>query len=467
MKQENLQEKISALETDLAAGRIQSRLLQEFVTWADQGEDPEILRSVLQSTLAAAANLAGAQKGSLFLLDEQGRVTDSILSRQDVSEAQRRKLIGKVFDKGLAGWVNRHREIGLIRDTEEDDRWLTLPDQPYSVRSALAVPIASRGNRLLAILILLHAKAKRFDEQTARMMKSTAAQISVVLENVQLYARLEASMKDLDKAKTAAESYSRALDRELQKGRKIQDDFLPDVIPQPEGWHICAHFDPALQVSGDFYDVFALPEGHVALVIADVCDKGVGSALFMALFRSLMRIFSGHTLVSGGGTGREWSPDLALDAVAQANDYILDNHGEEGMFATMFFGVLNPETGTLRYINAGHEPPFVVRDRRVDRLLKASGPSVGLMPGIAYRKNKTVFEKGDIFFGYTDGVSEAMSPDGELFTKARLEALAAGPTDDAVMMMQEIRDGLARHVAGAPQSDDITILIAGRLPDIL
>lgn len=465
MNQKNLQERVSALEMDLEVSRIQSRLLQEFVTWADQGEDQELLRSVLQSTLDAVANLAGAQKGSLFLLDEAGRVADSILTRKDASEEQRRKLVGTVFDKGLAGWVNRHREIGLIRDTKEDDRWLTLPNQPYAVRSALAVPIASRGHRLLAILILMHAKAERFDDHTAEMMKNTGTQISVVLENVQLYARLEESMKALDKAKTAAEKYSRALDRELQKGRKIQDDFLPNAMPELKGWYICAHFDPALQVSGDFYDAFGLPDGHVALVIADVCDKGVGSALFMALFRSMMRIFSGHTQSAGRDADRKWSPELALDAVSQANDYILDNHGEEGMFATMFFGVLNPETGRLRYINAGHEPPFVIRGQQVDRMLKACGPSVGLMPGIDYRKEETIIEKGDIFFGYTDGVSEAMSPGGNLFTKERLEKLAAGSGGDAVTMMQDIRDGLSRHVAGAPQSDDITILIAGRLPD--
>jgi sigma-B regulation protein RsbU (phosphoserine phosphatase) len=170
-----------------------------------------MLNKILQKTLEVFAGLTGAEKGSLFFLDRNGVVIDSILTRSDATPEQRTQLIGRVLDKGLAGWVRRHREVGLIMDTKEDDRWLDLPDQPYSVRSALAVPIL-RDDKLLGLLTLLHAQTGHFSEETAELMKMIAGQIAIAIENARLYAKLS--------------TYSRALNAELEKGKKIQRDFL-------------------------------------------------------------------------------------------------------------------------------------------------------------------------------------------------------------------------------------------------
>jgi sigma-B regulation protein RsbU (phosphoserine phosphatase) len=451
MPDSELREKVARLEAELAAARIQRRLMETFVSGASSGEDRELLDTLLQTTLDAASDLCGAEKGSLFLLDESGAVMDSILTRREASADQRKRLIGTVFDKGLAGWVNRHHKVGLIRDTRRDDRWLTLPNQPYSVLSALAVPVLSRRSGLLAILILLHSEENRFDGRTAELMQATAYQIAVVLENVHLYTRLEETLE-------RAEAYSKALDRELDKGRKIQQDFLPDHIPQPDGWSVAAFFQPALQVSGDFYDAFTLPGGYLGLVIADVCDKGVGSALFMALFRSLIRIYSGHLLPDTAATG--WSPAQALEAVPLTNDYIAETHGEEGMFATLFFGVLDPRTGTLDHINAGHEPPFLLRNDGGIVPIRAGGPSVGIMPDVPYRKERVTLGPGDMLLGYTDGVSEALDTGENLFTKHRLEGILrerSGGTD-AAELIESIMQQLRNHMEGASQADDITMI---------
>ena len=243
-------------------------------------------------------DLTGAEKGSLFLLDRNGVVIESILTRADTTPEQRSQLIGNVLDKGLAGWVRRHRRVGLIQDTHTDDRWLDLPDQPYAVRSVLAVPIL-RDDKLLGILTLLHAQTGHFSEETAELMEMTAGQIALALENARLYAKLEKSYHSLEQAKIKVDNYSRALNAELEKGKKIQRDFLPTDIPRVPGWEIGTCFHPARQVSGDFYDAFMLPGDYIGLVIADVCDKGVGSALYMALFRSLMRVFSGKISLGG------------------------------------------------------------------------------------------------------------------------------------------------------------------------
>jgi sigma-B regulation protein RsbU (phosphoserine phosphatase) len=142
-----------------------------------------------------------------------------------------------------------------------------------------------------------------------------------------------------------------------------------------------------------------LPDGNVGLVIADVCDKGVGSALYMALFRSLIRVFAEQAIycTAPGLTQISSSPDntetlsssandqmARLGAVSSTNNYIANLHGRECMYATLFFGVLNPSTGVLSYINGGHEPLYVINAGRIKNRLKPTGPAVGLMPDIAF-----------------------------------------------------------------------------------
>jgi sigma-B regulation protein RsbU (phosphoserine phosphatase) len=451
-----LQKELAQLQSEKAALQVQSKLLENFVSLARSAGKEEKLISILQQTLEVFVDLTGAEKGSLFLLDRNGAVVESILTRADATPKQRSQLIGRVLDKGLAGWVRRNRRAGLVEDTQSDDRWLDLPDQPYSVRSALAVPIL-RDEKILGLLTLLHARAGHFSEQTAELLKMTAGQIAIALENARLYSRLE--------------NYSKALDAELEKGKKIQRDFLPADIPSIPGWEIDACFHPARQVSGDFYDVFMLPGNYLGLVIADVCDKGVGSALYMALFRSLIRVFSGQISLGGWSLAkpskdREGSSEADLNRMLQAvpltNDYISEEHGKEVMFATMFFGVLNPATRDLAFINGGHEPPCITGRSGIKRTLKANGPVVGIITGAEYQIQRAHLQLGDSLIGYTDGVTEALSPQNALFTKERLLSLIEAPVSSASNLIERIKTDLFRHIDNAPQFDDITMIAVHR-----
>ena len=145
----------------------------------------------------------------------------------------------------------------------------------------------------MGIITLQHSKAYQFNRETIELMQATADQIALVLENMRLYTKLEDSYRALNKAKHKVDAYSNLLHNELTKGREIQKDFFPDQPPQIPGWRFETFFKPAMQLSGDFFDIFYIDERHIGIVIADVCDKGVGAALYMALFRSLVRIFSG------------------------------------------------------------------------------------------------------------------------------------------------------------------------------
>ncbi|MGD2188110.1 MAG: SpoIIE family protein phosphatase, partial [Desulfobacterales bacterium] len=452
-----LKAELDRLKREKAALKAQSELLEKFVSLARSPGKDKTLIKILQKTLEVFAELTGAEKGSLFLLDRNGVVIESILTRIDATPEQRSQLIGHVLDKGLAGWVRRHREVGLISDTKTDDRWLHLKDQPYTARSALAVPIL-RGEKLLGLLTLLHAQPGHFAKEAAELMKITAGQIAIALENARLYAKLEKSFHNLERAKAKVDDYSNALNAELEKGKKIQRDFLPADIPQIPGWEIDTCFHPARQVSGDFYDAFVLPGNYVGLVIADVCDKGVGSALYMALFRSLIRVFSGQISLGGWSattsgktkeTASESDLSRMLQAVSLTNDYIAEEHGHEVMFATLFFGVLNPATGDLLFINGGHEPPFIIGQSKIKATLTSHGPVVGIISGAEFKIQHAQLEPGDILIGYTDGVTEALSPQETLFTKERFLSVIEQPVSSASDLIERIKTQLFRHIDNA------------------
>jgi len=470
MELKALRKELDQLKSEKAAFQAQSKLLENFVSLARSPGKSEKLISILQKTLEVFVELTGAEKGSLFLLDRNGVVIESILTRAEATPEQRSQLIGRVLTEGLVGWVRRHRQVGLIQDTRTDNRWLDLPDQPYSVRSALAVPIL-RDEKLMGLLTLLHAQPGHFSQETAELIQMTAGQIAIALENARLYAKLEKSYHSLEKAKAEVENFSKALNAELEKGKKIQRDFLPNVIPQIPGWEISTCFYPARQVSGDFYDAFVLPGDYIGVVIADVCDKGVGSALYMALFRSLMRVFSGQITLgrwsafpSGQKTKGAADVDLfrMLQAVSLTNDYISAEHGRDSMFATLFFGVINLTTGKFSYINAGHEPPFIIGQSGIKETLKTAGPVVGIITGAEFEIHQSYLEPGDILIGYTDGVTEALSPQETLFSKEKFLTLLQRPASSATELIQRIQNDLFQHINNAPQFDDITMIAVHR-----
>ncbi|WP_353932771.1 GAF domain-containing SpoIIE family protein phosphatase [Okeanomitos corallinicola TIOX110] len=461
---EALRKEVAELRNEEAAFKAQSQLLEKLASMGRSSKEGEVLKAALQTTLDVATTQTSSEKGSLFLLEPSGRVADAILSQEELVLEKRRNLIGNVLDKGLAGWVVRNRQIGLIIDTDQDDRWLTFPDQPYNVRSALAVPII-RGEELLGIITLLHSQPGHFTQEIANLMLLTADQMALVLENVRLYSKLE--------------KYSQALDAELEKGRQIQIDFLPYELLQLPNWEIAACFHPARQVAGDFYDTFELPNNQIGLVIADVCDKGVGAALFMALMRSLVRVFSSETQLRGfasqileenqpvnGWLCETTSINLAhlnaLQAITRTNEYVAKNHWQMSMFATMFFGVLDPETGILTYINGGHESLFILNQSGIKKVMKSTGPAVGMMPGSKFKIEQVQMELGDILIGYTDGVTEGKSPEGKLFTDKRLHDVMNLPFSSACDLLTSIKSKLFDFMADAPQFDDITMLCVRR-----
>ncbi|KAB8192728.1 SpoIIE family protein phosphatase [Nonomuraea phyllanthi] len=284
----------------------------------------------------------------------------------------------------------------------------------------------------------------------------------------------------------AALASLREYERELRIARDIQAGFLPESLPRLDGWEIAASFRPARQVAGDFYDVFTIVNGRrLALVVADVCDKGVGAALFMALIRTLLRHTAEHTgYVQDVGDDAAASLDRALDgpmgesalpllslgagpliqAVVGTNRYMARNHLKQAYFATMFFGVLDPCSGDLVYINGGHNPPIVVRADGRQTLLPPTGPAVGILADSSYTLGHVQLGPGDALFAYTDGVVEARNAAHGLFGTPRLQEVLGASGAHAEGLLAAVDGAVRTFVGAAEQSDDITTLALTRNP---
>jgi len=273
---------------------------------------------------------------------------------------------------------------------------------------------------------------------------------------VVLKARVTATLEK-KRLEDAERHHARELERELEIGRQIQKDFLPEALPRPEGWEIAAAFHPARQVGGDFYDAFDLEDGRVAIAVGDVCDKGVGAALFMALFRSLIR---SHAELHGSGTP---AVPAARSIVALTNDYIARTHGRSNMFATIFFAILDPRTGDLAWVNGGHEPPILRRAGGAVERLMPTGPAVGAMPDMEFEARTARLAPGDVLVAITDGVTEARSPAGKLYGEDGLLGLLEAAPAAAAALLERIVASVRAHEAGSEPVDDLTLLAVKRV----
>lgn len=254
--------------------------------------------------------------------------------------------------------------------------------------------------------------------------------------------------------------------REFAIAQEIQAGFLPENLPVVPGWELGVRFKSVQQVGGDFYDVFPLPGDRLGLVVADVCDKGVGAAIFMALTRTLLRVMAQQVALSlpKPADTTEIPPEVAatLQAVSLTNEYLLANHLRSNMFATLFFGVLETTTGILYYVNGGHDAPIQLGAAGIQARLKRSGHPVGTLPDAQYNVQQTQLKPGETLFIYTDGIPDARNTERKRFTEQRLLALltemALTNQLAAETLLERVLSAVEKHAEGAEDFDDITAL---------
>ncbi|MEI7772383.1 MAG: SpoIIE family protein phosphatase [Chloroflexales bacterium] len=254
------------------------------------------------------------------------------------------------------------------------------------------------------------------------------------------------------------------IEQELAVARQIQESFLPRALPQPAGWQVSAYSRGAQAVGGDFYDCIELSDGRLGLVVADACGKGVVAALFVALSRSLLRAASLAPWIFQGGMVLD-PESILTGALWLVNDYICREHAESNMFITLFYAVLDPRSGALAYVNAGHNPPLQVDGPGLHiRELQEGTLPIGIVASQEFTVQHAHIAPGERIILFTDGITEAMNAAGEPFNDDRLHAVlragAAHASQDLVTLVIQQVDAYA---AGEPQADDMTLMVVSRL----
>ncbi len=242
--------------------------------------------------------------------------------------------------------------------------------------------------------------------------------------------------------------------QELALAGEIQAGFLPDRLPDVAGWQLTATLEPARETAGDFYDVIPLPNGRLGIVVADVADKGVGAALYMALARTLIRTYAADY---------DTEPERVLSAV---NDRILMDT-RASLFVTLFYGTLDLVSGTLTYCNAGHNPPYLLTAQGGQSVQKLgrTGIPLGIYRDEAWERGAVPVAPGETLLLYTDGVTEAQNRDEAFFGEERLLAVARASLGRSARDIQDrVIAEVHSFVGDVPRSDDITVMVVMREP---
>jgi sigma-B regulation protein RsbU (phosphoserine phosphatase) len=337
-----------------------------------------------------------------------------------------------------------HTAIPAVVDHKTPDRWLEEADEQEKdllkeTRAELLLPLPGR-DRLLGLLTMGAKQSEEaYSPSDLRLLGSLGLQTGLGLEVAELARSL------------AEESTQRALiHREIEIAREVQERLFPQSIPRRAGVSLAGSCRPALGVGGDYYDIFEMVESKVGLAIGDVSGKGVPAALLMASLRACLR-----TMTTFG------EADLA-QLMQRLNQLVYESSAAH-RYATFFFAVYDPTVRELVYVNAGHNPPFLLRHNpggpaECERL-KAGGSVIGLLPHTTYEEEKLTLNAGDLLVLYTDGFSEAMTKDDEEWGEERMlaavQAVRSKAAEDVLAGLFRAAD---RFTQGAPQQDDMTLL---------
>ena len=398
------------------------------------------LDNLLRLIIDKLVETLDAERATLFLVDDEHQ---ELYSRVLVEESGLSEIRLKIGE-GIAGYVAATGQHLNIADAYQDPRHIRSFDEMTGFRTStiLSMPMYNPQQKIIGVVQVLNKKIGPFTIRDERLLSVMATQAAISIENARLYER---------------EIQQRLVDQELETARNIQTSFLPQSIPQIDGWDIAAFWRPMQSVAGDFYDFYPLSDGRLAVLIADVSGKGVPAALFMALSVTVLRF----------AMGLGFSP---CELLYRANDAILADQRSK-MFATTFVAYLDAPSGLVQYASAGHNPPLLYRAGRDSNgknahceYLDPPGVALGVFEDVNFDEQFRQMKTGDILVLYTDGITEILDANGEEFGEDRLEQLVV---ENASSTAQEIKDRIMHAVSifskdGTPY-DDETLVIVKRL----
>jgi serine phosphatase RsbU (regulator of sigma subunit)/anti-sigma regulatory factor (Ser/Thr protein kinase) len=372
----------------------------------------------------------GAARGALYLVDEE---KDEIFSRVLVEDTGVLEEIRLKTGEGIAGYVAATGEVLNIENAYQDPRFMQAFDQltGYRTHTVLTAPLRNPQGKITGVVQLLNKFGGPFTSRDERLLTAMAAQATISIEIARLYEQ---------------EIVQRLLNQELETAQMIQKSFLPETVPQHERWDIGAFWWPMREVAGDFYDFYTLPDGRLAVVIADVSGKGVPAALFMALTVTVLRF----------AMSLEFPPDELLN---RANRAIIADQ-QSRMFATVFVGYLDLASSVLEFASAGHNPPLLYRASTGRcEYLEAPGVALGLFEEGSFTSETVTLEAGDVLVLYTDGITEMIDETEDEFGEERLEDLVMRNVSLSAQELADLIIDAARDFSSEEAIDDETVVV--------
>jgi sigma-B regulation protein RsbU (phosphoserine phosphatase) len=325
----------------------------------------------------------------------------------------------------------------LVRDTANDEALRerkSIVEQ--NIRSLMAVPLQT-GKEIIGIVYIDSPSILRqFTKDDLNLLTVMANVAAVRIEHTRL--------AEMERAK-------QIMARDLDQAAEIQQGYLPTVAPTIKGLDLAGHNAPCRTVGGDYYDFFPYEGSRVAMVLGDVSGKGMPASLLMMGLQARVQALA------------EEPKNLA--SVMTRLNRLTSANCPANRFITVFFCILNGETGELTFCNAGHNPPLIIRGNGEHEKLEGGGPVIGILPFIEYNEYRVSMDVGDTLVIYSDGVTEAADASDDEFETDRLaEAVRRSRHLPASEIVETIKQAVTAHAAGAPQADDITIMVARRVP---
>ncbi|GAB4570447.1 MAG: hypothetical protein Kow0077_04580 [Anaerolineae bacterium] len=344
--------------------------------------------------------------------------------------------------------LHRDQHPFLTAVTRSTQAVMAGPGQPFELPSilrtyleadaALGFPLTAQGKLKGMMLVDDPEHDIADDPRRMNILAGIAWQTATAIETNQLQL-------------VAAER--QRLEQELEVAKSIQTSFLPETNPRIPGWDVGAYYRAARMVGGDFYDFMPLPNGRWGLVIADVADKGMPAALYMALCRTLLRAVARNR-------------DDPAETLMRVNTLLLEDTRSD-LFVTIWYGIWNPADGSITYSSAGHNPPLVLRHgETVPHILRLRGIALGVLPDIQLQTQRIILEPGDMLVLYTDGITEALDPQGMQLELSRLGNVITENTDHAAAdIIKAVIDTVDAHSGAEPQFDDLTLVVVRHCAD--
>ena len=390
------------------------------------------LQEVMQTIIHRSLRAIHAEQGVITLVDEQANQPMKTLVRTMVSSSKHPQYH---FNQSLLGWMHLNKKPLLINDPRTDDRFRGV-QWDESVRSLLCVPMMVKSTLMGVLTVYNKREESEFTEGDQRLLAIIAGQSAQVVENARLYEEEHALQRMKEEVRLAA---------------TIQMDLLPKSSPVIPGYDIAGKSIPAQVVGGDYFDFIPVDDKRLAVCLGDVSGKGLPASLLMANLQATLR---GQTLLANS----------AKLCVQRSNRLLYQSTSPE-KFVTLFYSIFDTANHSICFSNAGHDNPFLFGEAGDPARLKTGGVVLSIMEDYPYEEETLPIGPGTVIVMYSDGVTEAVNVRQEQFGEDRIrQVIEEHRQATSAELIEHVVSAVRAHAAGAPQMDDITLVVARRLP---